>query len=126
MRAPSNITSPRVTSPSSVFNRPEIAFSVVDFPAPLARPQQRHQRPARHLQTPRSTRMTSLWTTSMLLTASNGGAGSVARAVIGAVLILCCVFLANALTPASPGGRGAKQATENPLLPGDGSGAMSA
>ena len=36
MRSPSNTISPRVTSPSSVFSRPEIAFSVVDLPAPLA------------------------------------------------------------------------------------------
>ncbi len=36
MRSPSNMISPRVTSPSSVLSRPEIAFSVVDLPAPLA------------------------------------------------------------------------------------------
>ena len=36
MRSPWKRTSPRVTRPSSVFSRPEMALSVVDFPAPLA------------------------------------------------------------------------------------------
>jgi hypothetical protein len=59
MRAPSNMISPRVTSPSSVLSRPEIAFSVVDLPAPLA-PSSATMAPfGTSRLRPRSTRMTS-------------------------------------------------------------------
>ena len=60
MRCPSKTTSPRVTSPSSVLRRPEIAFSVVDLPAPLA-PSSATMWPfGTRKESPRSTRMTSL------------------------------------------------------------------
>ena len=59
MRSPSNTISPRVTSPSSVLSSPEIAFSVVDLPAPLA-PSSATMAPfGTSRLKPRSTRMTS-------------------------------------------------------------------
>ena len=49
MRSPLKTISPRVTSPSSVLSRPEIAFSVVDLPAPLA-PSSATIAPLRHVE----------------------------------------------------------------------------
>src|SRR5258705_9674439 len=66
--SPSTETLPRVMAPSSTASRPEIAFSVVDLPAPLA-PSSAVMPPRRASRlSPRSTRMTSLKTTSMFLT----------------------------------------------------------
>ena len=59
MRSPSNMISPRVTSPSSVLSRPEIAFSVVDLPAPLAPSSATIAPLGTSRLRPRSTRMTS-------------------------------------------------------------------
>ena len=49
MRSPLKTISPRVTSPSSVLSSPEIAFSVVDLPAPLA-PSSATIAPLRHIE----------------------------------------------------------------------------
>jgi hypothetical protein len=59
MRSPSKMISPRVTSPSSVLSSPEIAFSVVDLPAPLAPSSATIAPLGTSRLRPRSTRMTS-------------------------------------------------------------------
>src|ERR1700753_490439 len=86
MRARLKIISPRVTSPSSVLSNPEIAFSVVDLPAPLAPSKATIAPCGTSRLKPRSTRMTSSYTTSMLRTASSGAGGAAAgvRAISGA------------------------------------------
>src|SRR5262245_27900861 len=68
MSSPANATLPRVIAPSSTARSPEMAFTVVDLPAPLA-PSSAVMPPclASRLN-PRSTRMTSLNTTSTFLT----------------------------------------------------------
>src|SRR4051794_15874284 len=91
MRSPSNTIWPRVTSPSSVLSRPEIAFRVVDLPAPLA-PSSATISPLRTSRlNPRSTRMTLSYTTSMLRTASSAagaGPGSGWALVCNAAILL--------------------------------------
>ncbi len=72
IRSPSNRMSPRVTSPSSVFSRPEIAFSVVDLPAPLAPSKATIAPFGTSRLRPRSTRMTSSYTTSIFFTDNSG------------------------------------------------------
>ncbi len=60
MRWPSNSMVPRVTSPSSVESKPEMALRVVVLPAPLAPKRVTIWPSSTASETPRSTRMTSL------------------------------------------------------------------
>src|SRR5215207_9023591 len=74
MRRPSKTISPRVTWPSSDLSRPEMAFSVVDLPAPLAPSSVTTAPCGTSRLKPRRTRMTSSYMTSTLRTASSGAA----------------------------------------------------
>src|SRR5437870_11381867 len=66
--SPSSSTEPLVTSPRSVRSRPEMALRVVDLPAPLA-PRRATMPPSgTRSETPRNTRITWSYITSMLLT----------------------------------------------------------
>ena len=67
MRSPMNSIEPSVTSPSSCFNRPDMAFRVVLFPAPLAPSSATMPPSGTSMETPLITRMTSWYFTSMLL-----------------------------------------------------------
>src|SRR5262249_53156404 len=85
--SPSKVTRPRVMAPSSLASRPEIAFSVVDLPAPLA-PSSAVMPPRRAERlSPRSTRMTSLNTTSTFSTSRMGPAPDAAAASMSGGLL---------------------------------------
>ena len=70
MASPSNVTDPLATRPSSFLSKPEMAFSVVLLPAPLAPSSATHWPGPTLSDTPFTARMTSEYSTSMLLTTS--------------------------------------------------------
>ena len=58
---------PFVVSPSSVFNKPDIDFNVVDFPAPFAHKRDTISPSFTSRLNPLMTKTTSLYTTSIFL-----------------------------------------------------------
>src|SRR5262249_17925181 len=106
------------TSPSSVLSRPEIAFSEVDLPAPLAPSSATIAPLGTSRLRPRSTRMTSSYTTSMLRTERRGGRVSVTMVVravssVSVMVIVCCYRRVWSLPP-SPRLRGEGEGTSPP------------
>src|SRR6516165_3257279 len=80
IRSPAKLIEPLVTSPRSARSRLEIAFNVVVLPAPLPPSNATMPPSGTSSETPFSTRMTWLYMTSMLLTASSARASDMAGA----------------------------------------------